>query len=85
MKMFEYMASQRPIVASDLPSIREVLSENNAVLIEPDNPQSLAEGIKKALTDKELSQRISQQTQTDVEEYTWDKRAQKILEFIKNE
>ena len=85
MKMFEYMASQRPIVASDLSSIGEILSENNSILVEPDNPQALAEGIKKVLDDKELSQRISQQAYTDVKKYTWDKRAQKILNFVKNE
>ncbi|MEK7581842.1 MAG: glycosyltransferase, partial [Patescibacteria group bacterium] len=47
LKMFEYMASGRPIVASDLPSLREVLNENNAVFVKPDDPESLAEGIKK--------------------------------------
>jgi len=68
-----------------LSSIGEVLSENNSILVEPDNPQALAEGIKKVLDDKELSQRISQQAYIDVKKYTWDKRAQKILDFVKNE
>ena len=31
MKMFEYMAAGRAIVSSDLPVIREVLNERNAV------------------------------------------------------
>jgi glycosyltransferase involved in cell wall biosynthesis len=35
MKMFEYMAAGRGIVSADLPSIREVLNEGNAVLVEP--------------------------------------------------
>ena len=34
MKMFEYMASGRAIVSADLPSIREVLNEGNAVFVE---------------------------------------------------
>ena len=83
MKMFEYMASQRPIVASDLPSIREILNENNSVLVEPDNPWALAKGIKSILNNENLSQRISQQAYTDVKKYTWDKRAQKILDFMR--
>ena len=44
LKMFEYMTAQRPIVASDLPSIREVLNKNSAVLVKPNNSQSLARG-----------------------------------------
>lgn len=31
MKMFEYMASGRAIVSADIPSIREVLNEANAI------------------------------------------------------
>ena len=82
LKMFEYMAVQRPIVASDLPSIREILNENNAVLVQPDNPQSLARGIKLALENTDFSAKISRQAFEDVQKYTWSKRAQNIIEFI---
>jgi len=83
LKMFEYMASQRPIVASDLPSIREVLNENNAVLVEPSNPQSLAQGMKIVLSDSILAQHISQRALRDVQPYTWEKRAGGIVGFIR--
>ena len=76
------MASKRPIVASDLPSIREILNEENAVLVEPNNPEALAEGIKKILQNPELADKISKQAFRDVQNYTWQKRAQKILGFI---
>lgn len=82
LKMFEYMASKRPIVASDLPSIREILNEHNAILVEPDNPEALAQGIKKALEDKLLSDKISEKAFSDVQQYTWQKRAEKILSHI---
>ena len=72
------MAAKRPIVASDLPSIREVLNEGNAILVEPDNPKALAQCIKKALTSDDVSQKAFE----DVQEYTWDKRVKKILKFI---
>ena len=46
-KLFEYMAAERPIVASNLPSLREILrDQENAVLFEPDKPSSLARAIK---------------------------------------
>jgi glycosyltransferase involved in cell wall biosynthesis len=82
MKMFEYMASQGPIVASDLPSIREILNENNAILVQPDNPKALAEGINQALKNPDFSAKISAQAYRDVERYTWLKRAKSIIRFI---
>jgi len=82
LKLFEYMAVGRPIVASDLPSIREILNESNAVLVESSNPHELAEGIKKVLSNKELADRISKQALKDVESYTWEKRAENITRFI---
>jgi len=82
MKMFEYMTARKPIVASDLPSFREVLNEGNAILVEPDSPEAMAKGIKTALENKELSVRISEQAYQDVQNYTWDNRAVSILEFI---
>lgn len=82
LKIFEYMASGVPIVASDLPSLGEILNENNAVLVESNNPEALANGIKKVLQDKELADKISRQAFQDVQQYTWQKRTRKIIEFI---
>ncbi len=82
LKLFEYMASGRPIVASDLPSIREVLNENNAVLVEPNSPEKLAQGIEKIFIDSDLCDKIFKQAYLDVQNYTWEKRAEKILKFI---
>jgi glycosyltransferase involved in cell wall biosynthesis len=85
LKLFEYMASGVPIVASDLPSIREVLThEENAILITPDSPERLAEEIKNVLQNHDFTDKISKQAYSDVEKYTWEKRAEKILTFIKS-
>ncbi len=85
LKLFEYMVSKRPIVASNLPSIREILNESNSVLVKPDDPESLASGIIKVLAGKTLAEKISDRAYEDVMEYTWDKRAKKILEFLGRE
>ncbi|MFA6393952.1 MAG: glycosyltransferase family 4 protein [Patescibacteria group bacterium] len=79
LKLFEYMASGRPIVASDLPSLREILNNNNSVLINPNDPRALAEGIKKVLADQILAEKISARALSDVKKYTWQKRAEKII------
>lgn len=82
MKLFEYMASERPVVASRIPSIMEILNEKNAVLVEPDNPEALASAISDIIGNREKCKAISIQARLDVEEHAWDKRAKRILAFI---
>ena len=82
MKLFEYMASGVPIVASDLPSIREVLNEENSVLVSPDNSIQMKEAIERVLSSPDFAEKISAQAKLDVKDRTWDNRAKKILEFV---
>ncbi|MDX9893228.1 MAG: glycosyltransferase [Patescibacteria group bacterium] len=82
MKMFEYMAAKKPIVASDLPSIREVLNNENACLVLPDSPGKLAQGIRKVLTDKDYASKIATQSFSDSQQYSWLNRAKKIISLI---
>src|SRR3989344_49718 len=51
LKLFEYMAAKRPIVASRLPSIEEILNDNNAILVDSNSSEKLADGIRCALSD----------------------------------
>lgn len=83
LKLFEYMASRRPIVASDLPVIREVLNQGNAILVEPGNPEALAGEISTVLDDEDLADRIVEKAYREVHQYTWLTRANRILRFVK--
>lgn len=83
LKLFEYMASGRPIIASDLPSLREVLDENNSIFFEPNNSKDLADKIEKVFQNPESADRISARALSDVKKYTWRNRANNILNFIK--
>lgn len=84
MKLFEYMASGTPIVASDVTATREILNENNATLVLSDNVNALADGIKSVLSDSADAKKRSNQALSDVKNmYTWDKRADSIISFIK--
>jgi glycosyltransferase involved in cell wall biosynthesis len=79
LKLFEYMASGRPIVASDLPSLREVLRhEENALLVEPGNPQALVAGIQRIKDDAALGRRLAAQALADVAQFTWARRAERL-------
>lgn len=77
-KMFEYMASRVPIVASDLPSLKEILNKKNSLLFQPDNPNDLAEKISAAPG----NQKIAKQALIDVRKYAWQKRAENIISRI---
>ncbi|OGF69621.1 hypothetical protein A3H65_03995 [Candidatus Giovannonibacteria bacterium RIFCSPLOWO2_02_FULL_45_14] len=83
MKLFEYMASGRPILAADTPANREIVSENEAYFYEPDNPKDLADKISKIMTNPPDSKLKIDNARRKVENYTWSKRAQNILEFMK--
>ncbi len=73
------MASARPIIASDLPSIREVLDDESAVLVEPDSARALREGVQRVLSNPLLAEKITAHARGRVAEYTWEKRAAHIL------
>jgi glycosyltransferase involved in cell wall biosynthesis len=85
LKLFEYMASGRPIVASDLPSLREILDDSLCLFAEADNPESFAKQIKKLIEDKPLGNRLATKSLAVVKNYSWRSRAEKILKFIKND
>ena len=80
MKMFEYMASARAIASADLPVIREVLNERNAVFCEPGNVNEWKSVIESLLADEKRRTALGAQAREDVERYTWTERARHILD-----
>jgi len=83
LKLFEYMAAGVPIVASDLPSIREILQhDRNAWLVPPGNSDSLGEAILALLRDPARSTRLAATAKEDARQYSWRNRAQSILDQI---
>jgi glycosyltransferase involved in cell wall biosynthesis len=83
LKLFEYMAAGRPIVGSDLPSLREVLRpDENAVLVEAGDAEALAAGIARVLADPGLAARIAAQAREDMIAWTWDKRAERLERLL---
>jgi len=81
LKLFDYMAAGVPIVASDLPALREVLTdEENALLVPPGEPDGLARAIERLLGDPALADCLRGRAFADVAAYTWDRRAERIIE-----
>ena len=80
LKLFEYMAAGRAIVASDLPAIREVLQHGiNAVLVPAGDSAALSAAIGRLLKDRELASCLGRRAFADVAEYSWERRAQKLV------
>ncbi len=80
MKMFEYMAAGRAILSSDLPVLREVLNEDNAVFCPPDEAGAWQKSLGELLADSKLRQALGQRARSDVKKYSWLARAGRILE-----
>jgi glycosyltransferase involved in cell wall biosynthesis len=84
MKLFEYMASGRAIVASDLPSTAEVVTDGEtALLYPPGDATALGGAIIRLRDDPALRERLGSAAARDVlAHYTWAARAKAILKHI---
>jgi len=81
MKLFEYMSFSKPIIASDFPVIREVLNEDNSILVQAENIEQWIQAINK-LKDKQLREKIGKKAYQDfANNYTWKKRAEEIIKL----
>lgn len=81
LKVWEYMASGRPIIYSNLPLINEVL-ENHGVPFTPGNSEAFAEAVIVLYDSKENGKEISLSNTQDILQYTWEKRAQHIISLV---
>lgn len=83
LKLFEAMAAARPIVASDMPSIREVLThEVNALLVPPGDADALAAALGRLAEDQELGERLIENSLKDVRRYSWDERGIRLARLL---
>jgi starch synthase len=85
MKTFSYLAAGRPIIAPDLPDLREVLRNNeNALLVPPDNIDAAVAAIRSAVFDRLIGERLGNLARRDAPQYTWRARAERFSTFLQN-
>lgn len=83
LKLFEYMAAGRAILATALPSVEEVVHHGStAWLVEPDNVDALAQGLSTLCNDAALRARLGAAARDEAAQYTWASRAGRILSAI---
>jgi len=84
LKLFEYMATGIPILGSNIGSVGEVLTSKNAIIFHPEDNKSIIDGVRYFLENKKKCEILAQNALKDIEsKYTWEKRVENILEFIK--
>ena len=83
-KIFEYGAMGKPLIAPDYPAIRELLLQNEpAILYRPDNIESLAESILQLIQNHELALKFGEQLRIHIlKEHTWRRNAERILDIF---
>jgi len=83
MKVFEYLAMRRPIVASKTPAIQDIVSDKEVIFYKPDDPIDLAQKITISVNTPDLVALKTEAATMRAKDFTWQKRAKDILEFIK--
>ncbi len=81
LKIAEYLASGKPIVASDVGEVKRMLG-GAGILTLPGDPESLAQDIKKLLDDEPLRKRLSIKARQRAEDlYNWKNTAENLLDI----
>jgi len=79
LKLFEYMAAGRPIVASDLPALREVLQDGvNALLVPAGDPEALARALERLAATPRLAEHLAQTAFDGAAGFGWERRAERL-------
>jgi glycosyltransferase involved in cell wall biosynthesis len=82
MKLFDYLGAGRAILTSDLPVIREVLDESNAVFAAPEDLAAWTQALARLCGDEQLRERLSARSRELAQDYTWLERERKCLEGL---
>ncbi len=86
MKILEYMAMEKAILAPDMENIRDILKDgHNALLFTPDDRTALKEKLLVLIKDRALREKLGQNARKDVvEKFTWQGNARKTAEIAQN-
>jgi glycosyltransferase involved in cell wall biosynthesis len=83
LKLFEYLASGRPVLAGDVPSVREIVQDKiHAMLLEPENTDVWTRGLQELLADRASAAKMAQSARELALSCTWKNRAQRLMPFF---
>lgn len=84
MKLFEYLAAGRPIVASATPAIKDTVSSREVLLYEPDNAKDLMEKVRQAVAPGADTAALVNEALRVAPSHTWSGRAKRVIHFIES-
>ena len=82
MKLFEYLAAGRLILSSDLPTLREVLNEQNSILLPPEEIEAWDHALRDVVRHRARYEPRAARAQLDSQQYGWEARCRKALQGI---
>jgi starch synthase len=83
LKLFEYLAAGLATIAADLPGVRDVVTDETAVLVPKGDAPALADAVAMLAADRERRRRFGEAGRALVAaHHTWQHRAQSILELV---
>lgn len=82
LKLFEYMASGKVVISSNIPTVLEVLNEENGLLFRADDPTDLLQIMERLLNGKVDEKRLCANALRDVAPYSWQARGRAIINMF---
>ncbi len=79
MKLFEYLASGRPILAADLAVFREILNAENAILLPPEEVGAWSSALQLLMANPARRHKLGEAARNTAQAYSWESRARLIL------
>ncbi len=80
LKLGEYLASETPVLVTDIPALRAWVTDEQVWWVPPDDAQRLAEGITEVLGEKDASRRRVQAARELAERFSYRERARRVLQ-----
>jgi glycosyltransferase involved in cell wall biosynthesis len=81
-KLGEYLASGVPVVATDIPALRDALTDDVVQFVRPDDPNDLAQSVRRLLQDDSRVRQLSQSGREMAEQLSYQRRAQTVLDHV---
>lgn len=83
-KVYEFMAAKKAIIASDINALKSVLPENGAVFYQAGNSDDLKGKILLLANDQNLRRDLEMNVSNNLKDMSWDGRATKIINHIEH-